>query len=188
MTGFNSRRKRGFSTTIAAALAALAIAIAVSATLAFSSIQHAGIVSLEVRKAFEGFEDAKPFFDSTVNDALLDSAFQKCGCSSNNASGLNTTIHTLVRQYLGNSSNWLTYGPVTINYSSLSIPSLSPSSCNTTLSGTFSYTLTVNSSNANATTVISSSKALGIQKNNSVVWVNLTNSSVLAVNVTVTCA
>lgn len=178
---------RGFASAIAAVLAALALSFAISAVLAYGSIQQAGEVAIEARKAFEVQRDAVPFFDASVNDALLDSAYQKCGCSSNNASGVNATISTLVRQYLNNASSLLSTAVVYTNYSNINVPSFSVSSCNATLSGTFSYTVSSNSSNARVNYTVSTAKGLGIQKNSSAVSINLTNSSVLVANVTVTC-
>lgn len=178
---------RGFASAIAAVLAALAIAFAASAALSFSSLEHAWLVASETRIVAQGFSDAKPFFEATVNDALLDSAFQTCGCAVSNASGLNATISRLVPQYLANSSARLSFGAFYANYSGLSVPSFTVSSCNATLTGTFSYAVSANSTNAKVASVISVSKTLGIEKNSTAVSLNVSNSTTLVANVTVTC-
>ncbi len=188
MKNFRKSGGRGFASSIAAVLTVLALSFAIAAVLSFSSLQHAGLVSTESRKVFEVFQDSKPFFDASVTDALLDSAYQTCGCSASNASGLNAAITQLVTQYLANSSARLSFGPVFVNYSSLSTPSFSASSCNTSLTGTFIYDINANSTNARINTSISVSKTLGIQKNSSAVWINVSNSTTLVANVTVTCA
>ena len=180
--------KKGFASTIAAVLAAFAIAFAISAALSSASLQHASLVSTQARLVAAGFSDAKPFFDASVTDALLDSAYQNCGCGNSNASGVNATVWRLVPQYLGNSSRSLSYGAFFVNYSSISLPSLTVSSCNTSATGTFSYTLSANSSNVKISSSISVSKTLGIQKNTSAVWINISNSTTLVANVTITCS
>ncbi|GEM_PF-2893252 len=180
--------KKGFASTIAAVLASLAIAFAISAALSAASLQHASLVATEGRLVSQLHSDAQPFFDAALTDALLDSAYQTCGCSASNSSGLNETIWRLAPQYLANSSGKLSYGALFVNYSNLAIPSLTVSSCNTSLTGTFSYKVSSNSRNAKIASDVSVSKTLGVQKTASAVKINVSNSTTLVANVTVTCS
>jgi len=179
--------KKGFASTIGVALAVLSIALAVGALAAFSSLEQAGVASLELRKTGERLSDARAFYDNAVTDALLDSAFQSCGCDVNAPSSISSKVAVLVPAYLGNASSALSSPSLTVDASQLSIPSFSASSCNATLSGIFSYYANVSSFNAQNGAAVSGTKSLEIQKTSSSVLMVVYNSTTLVANVTIIC-
>jgi len=143
--------RKGFFSLATATLVAFVLLAFTAGTLMMSHAGGAVSKELEVKKVGDRAQDALWALNSTLEDAVLDRAWQACGCNGTNETLMNST-HLLgnLSQYFNDTALTLSNGLVSVQVLNLTLESYNPVSCNGTFTVNTSYLVLVNSTSTRA--------------------------------------
>ncbi len=167
---------KGFVGWIALALVTTSLSVISLLALSLENYQQNNLYEIQAAKVADRFGDAQNFFESTFDDAIVDSAYSYGGC---NASGDFCAIfNSTLTSYFSNSTSVLSDNITNVSVSSLSENCTEVSAENYSVSVNFS--LLVNSFNASKSADLSFSRNVSITNYSAAVYNDSTTDVICA--------
>lgn len=179
--------KRGFASLIVGALLILAILFFASGQLLTAGRNDAALAALETRLASERFADANASFSAAFDDALVDSAYVWCGCSVNQPSQIDANLRINATSYFNNLSVMLNDSSFSVNYSGLNISPNTVSSCTSSYTYLYNYSVRVNSTDVAVAGVGGINRTVNVTRTATWVKINVSTGSTQVVAINVSC-
>jgi hypothetical protein len=144
--------RRGFYSLTTASLIVLALLTFTAGTLILSHRGSALSSELDAKRVGDRMNDTLAALNATLEDAVLDRAWQACGCNGTGAAGLNSTfLRANLSAYLNSTRANLSDALVTVAVLDYSLSDYAPGTCNATFSVNASWTVRLNGTGARAT-------------------------------------
>ncbi|HEV8289714.1 MAG TPA: hypothetical protein VGQ00_02040 [Candidatus Norongarragalinales archaeon] len=165
---------KGFFSAIIIILAFAALMAGLAFSMASLNSDQAKTTLLSVRAVSDRADDSESFFASTLDDAIIDSAYQVCGCTTSNASGFTASLLNRSRHYFNTSADVLSVNGITVQRPSPIISSGTPTNCNITTIVNASITMNVSGTRARATRTLTISRSFREVQGPSFITFNVT--------------